>query len=568
MYKSGYMIWKRLVRTAVATAFIALTISSGMPLINHDLNIVSAAPASQKASINTIHFKLASTVKLQGQTFIGTPADQVAKLNDTLASAGKTSIRKMVAHADKTDVQSKVSQKLSGYYVVTVKNGNMVALATQLKSLSVVSEAYAAPVAVPSPLSANYTNLQTYLQASPKGIDTGYAQSVLGGNGSAVRIIDIEYSWNINHEDLSKARTALLANGTPVDPFNDNNHGTAVLGELVADNNAYGVTGAANGANLTLINANNAEYGYDPVAALHLAASQAKAGDVVLIEQQTYGPNGKYAPIEWIPAVYDAISALTANGVTVIEPAANGSENLDSSIYGSSFPAGKADSGAIMVGAGEACTDTGRLSRLSSSNYGSRVNLQGPGNCVVTSGYGGLGSTKVNSYYTNGFNGTSSASSVVAAAAASISSANKSVNSVALTPVQIRATLVSTGTAQNLAAGQLSGNIGPQPNLAQALASLKLTDTVAPTTPTGLTATSMKGKTYSNKLTWTAATDTVGVTGYHVYRNGVLLASVTTTNFTDSSVPPRTTYSYQVAAYDAAGNVSELSAAASVTSGR
>lgn len=551
----------------VAVALIALTLSGGMPLISRNLGIVSAAAATQKASADTLHLKLASTVKLQGKTFVGTPAAEVTKLNDMLATAGKTKVKPLQANANKTALQAKISKKLAGYYVVTVKSGDLSKLSTELKGLSIVTEAYAAPVAAPSP-TADYTSLQTYLQTSPKGIDSTYAQNVAGGSGANVRVFDIEYSWNTSHEDLSKSRTALLPYGTPSDPFGNNNHGTAVLGELSADSNGYGVTGAVKDANLTLINANSVEYGYDPVAALHLAASKAVPGDVVLIEQQAYGPNNNaFVPVEWVPAIYDAISALTASGVTVVEPAGNGSENLDNATYyGSSFPAGKADSGAIIVGAGAACTDSNRLSRLSFSNYGKRVNAQGPGECVATTGYGALTGTTANGYYTNAFSGTSSASPVVAAAAASLSSASKAYNGVTLTPAQIRSTLQSTGTAQNLSSGMLTGNIGAQPNLAKALATLRPADTTAPTTPTGLTATAtVAKKVWTVKLAWNASTDNVGIANYRIYRNGALLTTTTGNTYSDAAVKANMTYKYQVVAVDAAGNISPLSTSATVT---
>ena len=72
-----------------------------------------------------------------------------------------------------------------------------------------------------------------------------------------------------------------------------------------------------------------------------------------------------------------------------MEPAGNGNENLDdTSLFGSSFPDGKPNSGAIIVGAGAACAGgaPGR-SRLGFSDYDSRVNLQGLGECVTTTGY-------------------------------------------------------------------------------------------------------------------------------------------------------------------------------------
>lgn len=79
-------------------------------------------------------------------------------------------------------------------------------------------------------------------------------------------------------------------------------------------------------------------------------------------------------------------------------------------------------------------------------------------------------------------------------------------------------------------------------------------DTTAPTAPTNLRATSLtKGKA---NLAWNAASDNVGVTGYRVYRNGALVATVggTMTAWTDNRY--RTASTYYVVAFDAAGNVS------------
>jgi len=39
---------------------------------------------------------------------------------------------------------------------------------------------------------------------------------------------------------------------SPDDPFDDDNHGTAVLGEIVADNDVKGVTGISWGADIRL----------------------------------------------------------------------------------------------------------------------------------------------------------------------------------------------------------------------------------------------------------------------------------------------------------------------------
>jgi hypothetical protein len=91
------------------------------------------------------------------------------------------------------------------------------------------------------------------------------------------------------------------------------------------------------------------------------------------------------------------------------------------------------------------------------------------------------------------------------------------------------------------------------------------TDTTAPSTPTGVTATAT-GAT-SIKVAWSASTDNVGVTGYRIYRGGSLLTTVAASalSYVDNSVSPSTSYSYTVSAMDAAGNESSRSTGASAT---
>ena len=66
------------------------------------------------------------------------------------------------------------------------------------------------------------------------------------------------------------------------------------------------------------------------------------------------------------------------------------------------------------------------------------------------------------------------------------------------------------------------------------------------------------------KLSWSASTDDVGVTGYRVYRDGAVIATVGVPGYTDSTVAGRTKYRYSVSAADAAGNESQLSSTVSV----
>jgi Calcineurin-like phosphoesterase/PEGA domain len=90
-------------------------------------------------------------------------------------------------------------------------------------------------------------------------------------------------------------------------------------------------------------------------------------------------------------------------------------------------------------------------------------------------------------------------------------------------------------------------------------------DTTPPSAPT-ITTGAAASPTQVN-LGWTSSTDNVGVTGYDVYRNGLLLTPtpVTTTSYTDSTASPGTTFQYTVDARDGAGNVSPASSPFPVT---
>ncbi|GKU79744.1 DNRLRE domain-containing protein [Paenibacillus sp. L3-i20] len=89
------------------------------------------------------------------------------------------------------------------------------------------------------------------------------------------------------------------------------------------------------------------------------------------------------------------------------------------------------------------------------------------------------------------------------------------------------------------------------------------TDTEAPTAPTNLIATPISSSQIN--LSWMAATDNVAVTGYEVYRGGVLVGEVTGTSYSDISLSANTSYSYSVKAKDADGNVSLWSNTAQAT---
>jgi len=85
-------------------------------------------------------------------------------------------------------------------------------------------------------------------------------------------------------------------------------------------------------------------------------------------------------------------------------------------------------------------------------------------------------------------------------------------------------------------------------------------DTAAPTVPKNLAAT-VAGRDVT--LTWSASTDSVGVVGYTLFRNGVVLGDVTATTATVTGLAAGN-HSFQVLAFDAAGNRSAKTAPLSV----
>lgn len=80
-------------------------------------------------------------------------------------------------------------------------------------------------------------------------------------------------------------------------------------------------------------------------------------------------------------------------------------------------------------------------------------------------------------------------------------------------------------------------------------------DTVKPTAPTDLAASGVTSTTAT--LSWTASTDDVGVTGYDVILGSSRIDTIAGTTYTVAGLAPSTSYSFGVAARDAAGNVSD-----------
>lgn len=328
------------------------------------------------------------------------------------------------------------------------------------------------PPKLSTPLIPNLQPSQLYLYDQEPGIHVQEFWDAYSIYGSGVKVCDVEYFFNEDHEDLPNV---IVIGPQPEDPGFGPDHGTAVLGEIASLNDGVGTTGIAYQSQLYFAGAfiNQAYYLEE---ALINTLGELEEGDVVLIEQQMIAFAGTqdegYAPVEWYEPFYDAIQLISGNGLIVVEAAGNGNRNLDDPMFtagnGGHYPFLEENwSEAIMVGAGAVGIDDVSRSRLWFSNYGSRIDLQGNGEGVVTTGYGSAYAAEgPNKSYSDNFGGTSGASPIVVGAVTLLQSLSRNFTGNTLSKNEIRDVLVSTGKPQ--VAGTLfpvSEKIGPLPNL-------------------------------------------------------------------------------------------------------
>ena len=365
-------------------------------------------------------------------------------------------------------------------------------ISRDLEALPGVHRARPVPAPVVPPVPADYEPQQGYLRpaaATPTGIDADWAWTQPGGDGLGVTVCDLEYGWFRGHTDVTQAPAAEInPNPLALPSGATDDHGTAVIGELCADRNSFGATGVCYGATLKTC---GTYYGSPPAwnvpAAIAMAAAVLGPGDVILLEQQwDYFGTGDHIPIEWwtdyapapqsYNAVYAAIATAIANGIHVVEAAGN--SQLNSTGVDTDLLTWQGDSGAIIVGAGGAYPGgsypsypQGDCERLYFSAHGQRIDLQGWGEDVLTTGYGSYYNAEgKNLWYTNTFSGTSSASPIVAGAVASCVGYWKSnISPNPPPPATIRDILKTTGSPQVYG---IAGKIGPRPNLAAAIPAL------------------------------------------------------------------------------------------------
>jgi len=405
------------------------------------------------------------------------------------AGARHRAIRRLFARAERDldrlreDGQrrsARVLADLNLYYEIELPAAQAAApLCDALNALPDVERALPSRLPLPAPTdlpptTPRFVAGQGYRAAAPAGIGAASAAQIPGADGAGVAIVDVEYQWVLDHEDLEIGAAANIESATLANPFpsDEGNHGTAVLGILRGLSNGYGVLGLVPAATLFVAPANTVQHGYDPVRAINRALDVLAPGDVILIEQQTWVCGGPLGPLEGYPPWFDAIASATAQGIVVVEAAGNGGVDLDSAACAGWFDRSRRDSGAILVGAGSPSVH----GRLAFSAYGSRVDVQGWGSDVQTTGYRDLFDPgDIRQRYTAYFGGTSGASAIVAGVVVAVQGALLAHGVAPLEPAEMRDLLVSTGTPQSG-----SDPIGPLPDITAALGVLGIEPPPAP----------------------------------------------------------------------------------------
>ncbi len=338
------------------------------------------------------------------------------------ASKKPEEVFNLVNRAMSTDPMYRPPNFLTYYAIGVPAEVDPEAVAKALSKWSAVAFAYVEPPPVEPPVvsAANDPRSvnQGYLDPAPDGIDAEYAWGFAGGDGAGQALVDLEWGWTFNHEDLTALGIALISGINNSYFF----HGTGVLGEVAAQDNMVGCVGITPAlASVRCVSQWLTGGGYSTAEPILDAIAVMSFGDVLLLEAQTALWGYSNVPVEIEPAVFDVIRLATALGIVVVQAAGNGGVDLDTVVN----PSGQQilnrasvdfqDSGAIVVGAASSAAPH---TRLGFSCFGSRIDCYGWGQNVDTLSTDAVGAAT--NLYTSTFNGTSSASPIVTGAALAV----------------------------------------------------------------------------------------------------------------------------------------------------
>jgi len=396
-------------------------------------------------------------------------------INQLYTSLSSERIIELLSKAKKSDPTYHPPNFLN-YYSITCENEvEAKRIVEILNKEDVIELAYIEPYSACSPSVHQPPNplrlYQKYLNPAPVGIDANYAWEFPGGNGSSrIRFIDIEQGWMFNHEDI---RVNQLPT-TGLNHFQHRDHGTAVLGIILMQDNSVGGIGITPEVQGSVISQWRPNGSFNTADAIMAAVDQLSFGDVLLLEAQSFDilNTERVGPVEILDATFQTIRLATALGIVVVEAAGNGvnvkGHDLDHFIDNNSknilsrSSAHFNDSRAIVV-AGASSGVPHIKSKY--SNFGSRIDCYAWGENVVTAGLSPRSSgSSINTYSTD-FSGTSSASAIIAGAAIAVQSITEAKYNFRIGPMQMRKLLGSEMYGTKSMNGRRLDKIGVMPDL-------------------------------------------------------------------------------------------------------
>jgi len=464
---------KRILFFCMAMVLLVQSVDALVPRYTLPKSQITQIRDCDRWDLLVLKFVEGSQVRLRDGRLVARPGIDLYDLEQILDAYPDTRIARLFQRPESEYENEKLSGEaatgreladMNLYYALGPKNRTeSETILAAFNALEIVECIYPEPipelarVEIPDILiPPDYVSQQDYLEASPIGVDAYAGWTYSAGKGGNVQFIDVELCWLWTHYDLP---VPFYEGGTPNPAYVD--HGTAVMGEVAGIENSFGITGISPEVSAGGVAIDINDWPETVGSWFDMASAALNPGDVWLIELHGPGPDGKYVAMEWWQNNYDAIANSTAQGRICVEAGGNGSADFDDPIYGGAFDRGVRDSLAIMVGAGTPYD----MDPEWFTNYGSRMDANGWGSQIITTGYGDLYSSEGMDYeYTATFGGTSGASPMVVGVCCVAQSHYKEINGGSvLDPLTLRTAITDTGAPQPEPVTQY---IGPRPNLA------------------------------------------------------------------------------------------------------
>jgi serine protease len=356
-------------------------------------------------------------------TFSGQNGENSENALDAIKSRGET--RSQIKLADLNNFYSLILPAPSEF-------ADVASIVEEINALDTVEIAYAEPEQKPTTINVAMPNVagyqdpsinaqgsQGYLSNSSNGIHAQNGWVWKGGRGNNVVVGGIDENIYPYHIELNQTPWSIVSWPSTA-TTQESDHGNAIMGVMVAKDDAIGVTGVVPEVPMWRFESNEHCFIFcwnDTGRAMGQLLQKLNPGDVISV---SWGWNNNL-PAEAQLSMFAATQTAVANGLVVVTSAGNGNLNLDDPVYGGAYDLNVRDSGAIIVGAVE---PDGSNGTMYFTNYGSRVTARAWGSKVATIGYNNpiVVGAPWGERYTAFFDGTSAAAPIVAGAAASIQS--------------------------------------------------------------------------------------------------------------------------------------------------